>query len=177
LVTNDADAVKRVYTIKVNRLINGISASNILIAKSSTTSKITAETSTQLGMLSSKPLSGSYKVKCIDSEGFESISRDIPYDYNAIYAQKVIMESCDRLYDKIELLETNIGYRENMIRWNVRFVGLNENPGQFEIISDDTKPLTGDNITFYANTTVPYSTNLFYEPIPFEFLKTYETKP
>ena len=37
--------------------------------------------------------------------------------------------------------------------------------------------MTGSNLTFYSNVTVPYSTNLFYEGIPFEFLRTYETKP
>lgn len=34
-----------------------------------------------------------------------------------------------------------------------------------------------EGVSFYSNTTVPYSTNLFYEPVPFEMLKTFETKP
>lgn len=37
--------------------------------------------------------------------------------------------------------------------------------------------MKGSNLTYYSNVTVPYSTNLFYEGIPFEFLRTYETKP
>lgn len=42
VTTNSANAVKRVYTIQVDKLIPGISASNILIAKTSTTSTVTA---------------------------------------------------------------------------------------------------------------------------------------
>ena len=38
-------------------------------------------------------------------------------------------------------------------------------------------PLGGTNLTFISNTTVPYSDNLFYEPVPFEFLRTFEEKP
>lgn len=34
-----------------------------------------------------------------------------------------------------------------------------------------------DKITFIANTPVPFGKNLFWDLIPFEWLKTYETKP
>jgi hypothetical protein len=61
----------------------------------------------------------------------------------------------------------------------LKFIGLNEDPGQFEMVQSETTPLTaGDgNITFYSNTTIPYGVNLFFEPIPFEMLRTYETEP
>lgn len=45
------------------------------------------------------------------------------------------------------------------------------------MVSSEDNPLVGTNITYYSNTTVPYSTNLFYEPIPFEFIRTYEEEP
>ena len=54
---------------------------------------------------------------------------------------------------------------------------MNADPDQFEIESSETTPLEGTNLTYYSNTTVPYSTNIFYEGIPFEFLRTYETEP
>jgi len=38
-------------------------------------------------------------------------------------------------------------------------------------------PLGGTNLTFINETTIPYSDNLFYEPVPFEFLRTYEEMP
>lgn len=44
-------------------------------------------------------------------------------------------------------------------------------------MSSENEPLTGTNLTFYSNTSVPYSDNIFYEPIPFEMLRTFEEKP
>ena len=58
----------------------------------------------------------------------------------------------------------------------VHFVGYNDDPGQFEIVSDDKQPLKNVK-TFHQETVEKRSTNLFYDPIPFEMLKTYETKP
>ena len=68
-------------------------------------------------------------------------------------------------------------YKENGVRFQIRFVGTNTDPGQYEIVTGTNTPLTGQNIVYDQATTVPYSQNLFYEPIPFEMLKTYETKP
>lgn len=45
------------------------------------------------------------------------------------------------------------------------------------MVDSEEEPLVGTNITFYSNTTIPYSTNLFYEPMPFEFIRTYEEEP
>jgi len=59
----------------------------------------------------------------------------------------------------------------------IRFTGINADPGQFEIKSGTTTPLTGDNVAVAFSTPSPYGTNLFYAPVPFEFLKTYEEKP
>lgn len=87
---------------------------------------------------------------------------------------------CDRLYDLTEITSGNdFEYAENGRSWILRFIGLNEDPGQFELVQSEITPLTaGDgNVTFYSNTTVPYGVNLFFEPIPFEMLRTYETEP
>lgn len=35
----------------------------------------------------------------------------------------------------------------------------------------------GTNVTYFATTEISYSKNLWYEPIPFEMLRTFETKP
>jgi hypothetical protein len=88
------------------------------------------------------------------------------------------MGGCDRLYDLVEVLDTVDYYYTNMGRaFLIRFVGLNAQPGQFEIVTSESNPLSLGNFTNYANITVPYSSNLFYEPIPFEMLRTYETEP
>ncbi len=59
----------------------------------------------------------------------------------------------------------------------IRFIGFNNDPVQFEIQTFVTNPLKATNITLNSTTQVPYSTNVMYEPIPFEFLYTAETKP
>ena len=43
--------------------------------------------------------------------------------------------------------------------------------------SSEADPLTGNNLKFESKTVYPYGTNLFYNPIPFDFLRTYEEKP
>jgi hypothetical protein len=68
-------------------------------------------------------------------------------------------------------------YYENGRGIFLHFTGINEDPGQFEIVSDWDDPLVGDNVTFEADTTRPYGTNLFFDPIPFEMLKTFDTVP
>jgi hypothetical protein len=59
----------------------------------------------------------------------------------------------------------------------LHFRGYNEDPAQFEMISDDEDPLTGDGVEFENTTPTPFSHNLLFEPIPFEMVNTYETKP
>ena len=89
------------------------------------------------------------------------------------------MSGCDRFYDTLEVQTDNRGFESDRVGFGfqIRFLGLGNDPGQFEIVPDEENPLTGTNITFNSTTLVPYSSNLFYEPIPFEMLKTYETEP
>jgi hypothetical protein len=69
------------------------------------------------------------------------------------------------------------GYKENGISFFVDFIGLNYDVKELEVISSEDQPLTGKNLTFNVTTLRKYSSNLFYGPIPFEMLKTIETKP
>ena len=88
------------------------------------------------------------------------------------------MEGCSTSYDKILFEEGGkYDYYENGRSYYVTFEGLNFDPAQLEIIDSTEKPLTATDIKFNMTTVTPFSTNLWYEPIPFEFLKTYETKP
>jgi hypothetical protein len=84
------------------------------------------------------------------------------------------MTGCDRIYDLVRVfgVHTNLGRA-----FLIRFIGINAKPGQFEIVSSENIPLSEGNYTTYSNVTVPFSSNLFYEPIPFEMLRTYETQP
>jgi hypothetical protein len=54
---------------------------------------------------------------------------------------------------------------------------VNADPAQFEIVDSESSPLKGTNLTWTSETLVPYSSNVFYEGIPFEFLRTFETEP
>jgi len=87
------------------------------------------------------------------------------------------MNNCTGLYDKIEMWTCKGGYHENGRGECLHFLGLNEDPGQFELINDWETPMAGDGVKFVFNTTRPYSGNLWYDPIPFEMLKTYSTVP
>ena len=84
------------------------------------------------------------------------------------------MKNCTETRDAIEVVSNN---SVNSVGFSIRFNGLLGDPGQFEIISGVNTPLTGDNLYFKALTPLPYNSNLFYDPVPFEMLRTYETNP
>lgn len=168
------------YYIQVKKLIHGQSASNILVIKTTTTATITVDLPSAVG-LSAPPISGNYRIKCVAADGTESYSHDATFSTSNNWLNNQISNGCDRLYDLTEIEYGNdFAYAENGRSWILRFIGLNEDPGQFEIVQSETDPLVAGedgNITFFANTTVPYGQNLFFEPIPFEMLRTYETEP
>jgi hypothetical protein len=90
--------------------------------------------------------------------------------------------SCPGLNNKIEGLECDWEdhpewYYENGKCFKLRFKGIHNSPGQFVIKDSATKPLGGTNMTLSESTVLPYNNNLFYTPIPFEHLRTYEEKP
>jgi hypothetical protein len=78
MVEDDKKAVvvKRVYEIALKRLITGVSASNIQVAKTSTKANVVIELP-DVVQRSSTPVTGSVKVKCVDSEGRVSYTKDI----------------------------------------------------------------------------------------------------
>jgi hypothetical protein len=174
---NQTEAVQSVYYIQVRKLIQGSTASAITVVKTTTKATITVDLPSAV-QLSGPPLSGFYRIKCVSPDGKESYSWDIGYEYNDNWVNNQMNNGCDRIYDLTEITPGNdFEYPENGRSWLIRFIGLNADPGQFEIVQSETTPLVGGNLTFFANTTVPYGTNLFYEPIPFEMLRTFETEP
>ena len=178
--TNQTEAVQSVYYITVRKLITGPSVSNILVIKTTTTATITVDLPSVVG-LSAPPLTGKFRIKCVAADGTESFSHDIGISWSDNWANNQMNNGCSRLYDLTELYHaSDFDYTENGRSFILRFIGLNEDPGQFEIVQSEEDPLVAgpdSNITFFANTTVPYGQNLFFEPIPFEMLRTYETEP
>ena len=59
----------------------------------------------------------------------------------------------------------------------LRFFGVSTDPGQFRVQSSESSIVTGKDVVFSQKTIIPYGTNLFYNPIPWEMLRTYEEKP
>jgi hypothetical protein len=89
------------------------------------------------------------------------------------------VRACPCYRDKIEVTSGNkYNYIEDGRDFLIRFFGLNYDIPQIQIVSDIDNPLAGNNVTINNTAWIPYDpTVLFYEPVPFEFLYTYETKP
>jgi hypothetical protein len=68
------------------------------------------------------------------------------------------------------------GSDSNGISIQILFDDVKADPGQFRLVSSDSDPLTGNNLNFTAVTEQNYGTNLMYDVIPFEMLKTFETE-
>ena len=77
----------------------------------------------------------------------------------------------------MQLTDGDFKYRETAIGLQLLFTGYNEKPGQFKIVSGNTTSLKGDNIVITNNVSYAKNDNIFYPAIPFEFLRTVETKP
>ena len=111
--------------------------------------------------------------------------QSIPWNEWVGNIERKISEGCPNLRNRIRLFEKYDQYASRSIgrAFYIDFNGYNEDPGQFSIIDDPEDPLVGDvsvndsGLTFEAETIVEYNKNLFFDPIPFEMLKTYETKP
>lgn len=89
-----------------------------------------------------------------------------------------MFRACPGTYDKLEIWNAGkFPYVQNGLSFYIRFIGSNGPKTQMRIVSGTDTPLTGTNITYNQSKPVPASTNLFYEAIPFEFLRTYETQP
>jgi hypothetical protein len=89
-----------------------------------------------------------------------------------------IVHACPQYRDKIEAWSgPGYSYNEDGRDLILRFVGINYDVPQLQIIEDYTS-LTGVNIQFNSSTWIEYNpSRIFYEPVPFEFLHTAEDKP
>jgi len=92
---------------------------------------------------------------------------------------RAISEHCAFLRDKIRVVDKHGVFTSSTVgrAFIVEFVGYVGQPPALKIIDDDDAPLTGKNIQKTHKVTVPFGKNLWYEPVPFEMIKTYETEP
>lgn len=95
----------------------------------------------------------------------------------------MIFRGCPGTYDRLQLWEPNAildyKYKENGVGFYIRFVGRNGPNVQMRIIPDEDEPLSAgdDELEYTQNKTVEAGGSLFWEAIPFEMLRTYETDP
>lgn len=68
-------------------------------------------------------------------------------------------------------------YYDNQRQFAIQFIDFNFNPPQCEIVSSVDNPLSGGGLTLTSETLNEYGTNLFYEPMPQEFMVTPATSP
>lgn len=105
---------------------------------------------------SAPPLGGKYKVRCVSPSGIVSYTNPIAWNERADRIANYISTQCVGLYDKVQ---TFAGIRSNWMNgmtFRIRFYGLGQAPGKFEIVSDDVTPLEGNNITFYNETVISH---------------------
>lgn len=183
--TNATLATQHVYHIIMKKLISTASVSNIMAVRK-TQAQIAIELPSSL-QLSDKPLNGSYRITCPGPVGNDIAlnpltSLDIPRTHHSRWIALQMYRNCSGIYDKLEIWNAGkYPYIENGISLYIRFIGKNGNNTQMRIVSGLDQPLTGgpdgQPLEFNQSKVVNASSNIFYEAVPFEMLRTYETQP
>jgi hypothetical protein len=172
-----ADSVKNIYEITLLKMIPDVSTSQIQAVKVDTTASL-AVTLPIDHQKSGTPITGKYQIQCVNQAGELSKTREIGISATDNNIQWTIMQDCHQIYDTLEVISLpQYAYKENGIGFRIRFTGLGYDPGEYSIVSGNVTALEGVNLQHKQETVVPFGGNIFYEPIPFEMLKTFETKP
>jgi len=96
--TTSADnATSYVYMATLDILIDGYSTAQVSTVATTTSATIAVDLPSDV-QLSAIPLSGNFRVKCVDSEGYESYSDDIQVDYSYYpnWVTEYMNRGCDR---------------------------------------------------------------------------------
>lgn len=83
-----------------------------------------------------------------------SYTNPIKYNERADRIANYISTQCVGLYDKVQTFAGIESDWMNGMTFRIRFYGLSQAPGKFEIVSDDVTPLEGNDITFYNETVI-----------------------
>ena len=75
ITTNETEGIKHVYEVTVKKLLDTQSVKNIM----SSDNRVTFDLPSAAGTLSSAPLSGNLRIKCVDSNNLISYSYDFKY--------------------------------------------------------------------------------------------------
>jgi len=169
-----------VFYITATELRSDSCASSITVVPVDSSATIAVDLAKDV-QLSSPPLGGKYKIECTDSEGYVSETVELNSHSGAWTFGYYVQNQCDGLFDKIRVHDISSATfgkgNKNGRAFIIDYQGLNADPGQMRLISGTDTPLSGDNLVYTANTTSAYSTNIYYDAIPFEMLRTYESEP
>jgi len=82
VTTNATLSKKNVYEIKIIKYISRVSLEKVFVAKISSKANIKVEYPTDLGLVSTPPIYGYFRIKCLDSDGAVSYSDRISWNHN-----------------------------------------------------------------------------------------------
>jgi len=102
------------------------------------------------------------------------------YTTNSTYQiMEAIVKTCPIYREKIEIWEgPKYPYYVDGRDLIIRYVGLNYDIPQMEVLDSIDSPIQGNQPSVNQTTWLAYDPSvLFFEPVPFEFIYTHETKP
>jgi len=86
------------YNITLTKMINGVTTTTILAVPQTTTSTITIGLPSDV-VTSNLPLSGGFKIKCVNADGVESFTEEMNYNKNIKWVEKAIDDGCPEFRD------------------------------------------------------------------------------
>jgi len=120
---NSTEATTYEYYVTLTRLINDMSVSDIRVVKTTSKSTIVVDLPVDV-QLSAVPLSGNYRIKCVDHEGYESYSENLSLNWrgNPNWVNEQLQKGCDRFYDQTEMHRAyTYDYKSNGQSFLIRF--------------------------------------------------------
>ena len=124
------------------------------------------------------PLSGSFYIKCPNSDGSEFITRDFSYNNWSPGIDFYLQLEVPHLQFKTYIRDTSrYSYRQNGREFIIIFQDIHEDVPQCTIETSASDPIVGNNVVFNASTMREYGQNLMFEPVPLEFIYADAQKP
>jgi len=97
--TNATNATSYVYMVTLTRLIDDFSTALVNKIATTTSATITVDLPSDV-QLSAVPISGNFRIKCVDSEGYESYSENLykNWMWSPDWVNEQMNKGCDRFY-------------------------------------------------------------------------------
>ncbi len=130
VTSSSSAAVTWQYTITLGKLITGTSTDAIRIIKTgatTTAATIAAKLPTDTGKLSSAPLSGKIRIRCVDPQGGVAVTDEIDPPYYPVWVQSKVTLKCPGFGDKITVSDPGVFSSNNGVSGlalDIEFGGL-----------------------------------------------------